>query len=265
MRYPEWMTAGGPLTKQQRRVIAHKVERPLRIHGPAGSGKTLVLVLKCLKLLREAQDRQQRCHILLVLHSNEMRSTVRAAIEAIDDRAFLAATRADAQFLDVETLWCIRELGVDQGPRYVLESDPAASRAFQRQILEAAVDTAIGEDYRQFKSIVSDELAAWINGDRDRLLQSLQWEIAIRIKGRGFRRRDRDAYISSPVRSFVGRGENKYDRQLLFRRLGTSLWDRQRKELGYDYVMVDETHLFNENERRVLPLLCRDTSSLLPL
>lgn len=292
-RYPDWMSDHGPITKQQRRVIAHQVKRPLRIHGPAGSGKTLVLILKCLKLLRDAQDQKRRCHVLLVLHSTEMRSTVRAAIEAIDDRALLAATREDPQFFDVETLhgWCIRELGLEHGPKYVLESDPTASRARQRALLEEALDVAIEEEYKQFKSIVSRDLAAWVEGDRNRLLRGLQYEIAIRIKGRGFRRRDRDGYVNNALNSFVGRGENRYDRQFLFRvysiyeerfereglldtddvvlsmaaRLGTSLWDRQRKDLGYDYVMVDETHLFNENERRVLPLLCRDTSTLLPI
>lgn len=291
MRYPEWMGDEGPLTTQQRRVISHKIKRPLRIHGPAGSGKTLVLVLKCLKLLRDAQDQGEQCHIMLVLHSTEMRSTVRTAIEAIDDRAFLAATRDDPQFLDVETLhgWCIRELGLEQGPQYVLEQDPSASRALQREILEEALDTAIQKEYKQFRAIVSDDLAAWVEGNRDRLVRAVQWELAIRIKGRGFR--DRDAYVNDPLKSFVGRGENKYDRQFLFRvyslyeerfqrqemldtddvvlsmaaRLTTSLWDRQRRHLGYDYVMVDETHLFNENERRVLPLLCRDTSTLLPV
>src|SRR5882757_9661860 len=48
-------------------------------------------------------------------------------------------------------------------------------------------------------------------------------------------------------------------------RLAAPLWNRQRKTAGYDFVFVDETHLFNENERRVLPLLTRESGGLVPI
>jgi len=222
-----------------------------------------------------------------------MRATVQAAIETIDDRSFLAGNRDDPQFLDIVTLhgWCIRELGLDEGPRYVLESDPEDSRAIQRSVLQQALDDTIATEYKQFKPILSEDLRSWIEGDRDRLLRSVQWEVSIRIKGRGFRPADRDKYSRDPLKSFIGRGENLYDRQLLFKifttyhayfeqeglldtddvvlsmasRLNTPLWQIQRKQLGYDFVMVDETHLFNENERRVLPMLCRIAEGPLPI
>ena len=123
------------------------------------------------------------------------------------------------------------------------------------------------------------------------MLKDSSWEIEIRIKGRGFRKGDLKLYAESPMRSFVGRGENLADRHFIFHvyqkyeeyfenaglldrddvvlsmaaRLSTSLWDRQRRALGYDFVLVDETHLFNENERRVLPYLTRGATGYLPL
>jgi superfamily I DNA/RNA helicase len=48
-------------------------------------------------------------------------------------------------------------------------------------------------------------------------------------------------------------------------RLAAPLWNRQRKTAGYDYVFVDETHLFNENERRVLPYLTRGSEDNVPI
>ncbi len=119
--YDKWVAPDGPLTSDQRRVIRHQIDRPLRIHGPAGSGKTLTLVLKALGLLREAQERSKVCHVLVVATTNAVKATLRAAIDAIDDVGFMATNRNDPQFLDVETLhgWCIRELGFDQGPKYV--------------------------------------------------------------------------------------------------------------------------------------------------
>jgi hypothetical protein len=48
-------------------------------------------------------------------------------------------------------------------------------------------------------------------------------------------------------------------------RLAAPLWDRQREADAYDYVLVDEAHLFNENERRVLPYLTRGVHKYLPI
>jgi hypothetical protein len=104
MRYADWLSEKSPLTQQQRRVIKHSIERPLRIHGPAGSGKTLVLILKALYTLEAAHEADRPCRILLVLNSNPVRATVRTAIEAIDGFGFLATKKSDPQFLDVETL-----------------------------------------------------------------------------------------------------------------------------------------------------------------
>lgn len=291
--YGEWVRPDGPLTRQQRRVINHPVQKPLRIHGPAGSGKTLVLILKALQLLRQAQDRSDRCHILFVVTSAAVQATIRAAIEAIDDRMFLATSRTDLQFLDVETLhgWCIRELNLDQTPERVLERDPKASKEIQERILMNVFQHVYDERFERVKDWLSKDFLSRIGGKRDHLLRDLRWEIAIRIKGRGFRRSDRDLYVKSSARSFVGTRDNEWDRHFIFHvyeeyekhfheerlldtddivlsmaaRLSTSLWDRQRVDLGYDYVMVDETHLFNENERRVLPLLTRGTAEYPPL
>jgi superfamily I DNA/RNA helicase len=285
MKYGDWLNDNSPLTQQQRRVIKHKVARPLRIHGPAGSGKTLVLILKALFLVQAAQKDNSRCKILFVLNSNPVRDTVRNAIAAIDEVGFLATTKADQQFLDVETLhgWCIRELGLDLGPNYVLHLDPIVSKEKQDSLLAEILQRTIESKLPKMKSLLSPDLQAHFEGPGDQLIRNIRYEIAIRIKGRGLRK-ERNLYVKNAIPSFVGRKENRYDRFLLFdifaeyeealqeqgfldtddivlsmqSRLAAPLWDRQRKSDGYDYVLVDETHLFNENERRVLPYLTRN-------
>lgn len=293
MPYPAWMDPDGPLTRQQRRVVTLELARPLRIHGPAGSGKTLVLILKTLRLLREAKERP--CRILFVANSTSMRTTIRAAIEAIDDRSFLATTRTDLQFLDVETLhgWCIRELGGEIGLRYVVNEDPTLSREAQNGILTEITNSVFADKYEKLKEFLSEDFKLRWERKPDDFIRQLGWEIAIRIKGSGLRRGEKDlaTYVKSPVPSFIGRRENGFDRRLLFHvfsayeehfsrrslldtddivlsmsaRLKASLWDRQRRAAGYDFVMVDEAHLFNENERRVLPYLTRGVTEFVPL
>lgn len=48
-------------------------------------------------------------------------------------------------------------------------------------------------------------------------------------------------------------------------RLRTPVWQLRRRVEGYDYVFVDEAQLFNENERRILPLLTKGNTSHAPI
>ncbi|WP_321888934.1 hypothetical protein [Burkholderia cenocepacia] len=51
----------------------------------------------------------------------------------------------------------------------------------------------------------------------------------------------------------------------LLGRLRTPIWELKRKDLGYDYVFVDEAQLFNENERRVFPFLTNGKAQHVPI
>src|SRR5260221_7675876 len=64
------------------------------------------------------QDESKQCHILMVVNSNAMRSTIRTAVETIDDRGFLATTRDDPQWLDVETRSEERRVGKECRSRW---------------------------------------------------------------------------------------------------------------------------------------------------
>ncbi len=292
MTRSEWMDKESPLTRQQRRVINDK-KCPLRIHGPGGSGKTLVLILKTLSLLADAAERDEVCKVLLVLHNNDVRTNVGAAIESIDEGGFLATTKADRQFLDVETLhgWCMRELRIDTGGiDYALHPDVIVSKRKQDELLVKVVEETLTTRLENNKPLMSQDAVALFEGPRDKLISNLRYEISIRIKGRGMRD-EQQLYVNSPLKSFIGRGENRHDRYFIFKiaqeyeqqlqkisrldtddvvltmqaRLSAPLWKRQRKEAGYDFVFVDETHLFNENERRVLPYLTRGDQEYIPI
>jgi superfamily I DNA/RNA helicase len=51
----------------------------------------------------------------------------------------------------------------------------------------------------------------------------------------------------------------------LLGRLRTPIWELKRRVRGFDYVFVDEAQLFNENERRVFPLLTRGDTTHVPI
>src|SRR5260370_2347946 len=51
----------------------------------------------------------------------------------------------------------------------------------------------------------------------------------------------------------------------LLGRLRTPIWELKRRSLGFDYVFVDETQLFNENERRLFTLLTKGDTAHVPI
>ena len=41
-------------------------------------------------------------------------------------------------------------------------------------------------------------------------------------------------------------------------RLNAPVWRRKRKDVGYDYILVDEMHLFSLNEQNIFHFMTRD-------
>jgi superfamily I DNA/RNA helicase len=117
-------------------------------------------------------------------------------------------------------------------------------------------------------------------------------EISIAIKGHGLER-DKKRYVQSArhlsrfhgllnesERTFVFDVFEEYHHEVfeslevldsddlaisLLGRLRTPIWELRRRQLGYDFVFVDETQLFNENERRLIPLLTNGSRDYVPV
>ncbi len=127
---------------------------------------------------------------------------------------------------------------------------------------------------------------------RDVFARLLMAEISVAIKAHELHE-DRKRYVESerPLsrlhgaltmkeREFVYAVFESYHRQVfeeyqvldsddlaisLLGKLRTPIRQLKRRTEGFDYVMVDETQLFNENERRVFPLLTKGTRSYVPI
>lgn len=299
LKYFDWVRTDGPLTQQQRRIITHPVDRPLRIHGPAGSGKTLVLVLKALSLLIQNQKDDHPCRVLFVVTSEAVAQTVRRMFEVVDDFGFAATTPSDRQFLEVDTLhgWCLKKTNLQHKAKYVLQRDPLHSKELQHLKLGLALRRVLDKSFDNLRSQLSDDFVRLVHHARssadgwDSLVSDMQSEISVRIKGVGYRVGSREKYVNSSLECFVGRRATRYDRYMIFSVfesyeselqvdklldtddvvlstsavLSSPQWDRMRVDEGFHYVLVDETHLFNENERRLLPLLTCNSSGYLPI
>jgi hypothetical protein len=289
--YDQWIAPDSTLTSDQRRILESDVlvRQPIRLIGAAGSGKTLLMELLAMRRLRYAEAKQESARILYVVHNAAMVNTIWARFMILGAEPYLDG---ETQRLDVRTLFDYsREiLGLEH--QYLIDPDAQATKAFQHEVVSEAIREVLrarGADYQN-----SPILAAVAqDGSLLNLLADLVVaEIGIAIKGHGLQD-DRKRYVGSerPLSRLHGAIDSKarnlvfdvfeaYHRQVfeqmevldtddlalsLLGRMRTPIWEMKRRKLGYDFVFVDETQLFNENERRLFRLLTRGSTAHVPV
>lgn len=288
--YDQWVESG-QLNEVQRRVLeADSLNRhPVRIIGPAGSGKTLLMQLLAFRYLRSAEAAGRPAKILYVVHNAPMAAAVVDRLRALGAEDYLTS---EARSLQVTTLaeYGRNMIGVSESS--VIDKDAHKTKVFQfNQIREALVETAalradlIGSSKLLSQVVNNDALSAVFSA-------LIMAEISTVIKGRGLIN-DEKRYIaadtpfsrlhgimSSDERRFVFEVFKKYHEVVfegyemldsddvalsLYGRLRTPLWELRRKSEGFDFIFVDEAQLFNENERRVFAYLGKGTTDHVPI
>ena len=289
--YDDWMRTDSPLSDVQRRIlIGNSIQRqPLRIVGPAGSGKTLLMQLLVTRLLRQAAERGDAIRIIYITHNSSMARMVSNRFEVLRHSE---CSTSPVSELRVCTLaeYGIAQLDLDV--TQVIDKDAFQSKQFQLQQILTCLVEILDEnkqralDSRLFRAAIED------TDMRDVIAKMIMSEISIAIKGNNLEA-DRKRYVESgkslsrfhaaldiPERGLVYSVFERYQ-QLVFEnlevldsddvalsllgRLRTPIWELKRKTLGYDYIFIDETQLFNENERRVLPYISNGLSQHVPI
>lgn len=290
--YDQWVRQGSPLSDVQRRVLlADPLDRhPLRIVGPGGSGKTLLMQLLAVRVMRTAIEENRDARILYVVHNSAMQEKVSQRFQVLqgpqrlDDGAH--------RVLDIQTLLEYGRTALGLEFSSVIDPDGHEAKLFQlEQITLAMRDEFVANETEWNKS---GFLRAVMRRPEleDVFARLLMAEISSAVKGHGLEG-DRRRYIQAETplsrlhgavggleREFIFSVFERYHRAVfldyevldtddiavsLLGRLKTPVWELKRKTIGYDFVFVDETQLFNENERRVLPLLTKGNTSHVPI
>lgn len=294
LTYDDWMADGSPLSDTKRRIITSSPlqHHPLRILGPGGSGKTLLMQLLAIRQIRDAQEANRPIRLIFVVHSDAMRTKVFQRFQLLMGEDLKDNGQIGASLLSVTTLseYCRLHLGLDVAS--ILDVDAESAKRFQLEQINLSLNeiatakpnvvTAspiLSEVFRNeellaaFSVLISVEISAAIKGhgleqDRRRYVQSAK-SLSI-LHG----------HLSAPERDFVFDVFVHYHRTVfegysvldtddmalsLAGRLRTPLWQLRRRTEGFDYVFVDEAQLFNENERRVFPLLAKSDHSHIPI
>jgi len=277
------------LTKSQKKFVSAPLNAPHRIEGPAGTGKTISLILKALSMLRNAERDQKGFQALLITHSEATRRNVQQIVEANDPAEYLKRNRQlDRQSLELTTLQqlCGRLLNEKIKETEFLDRDAMESKQIQLLYVLEAIEAAMKQDYPTHKKFLSQEFDKLLmSSEQWALAEMLQHEISVVIKGRAdgqlenYRKLSRLSYglpvASDSDRGFVWTIYRRYQDQLqtsaqfdtddivisTIRQLDTPLWRRRRLSEGFDGIFIDECHLFNINELSLFHHLSRSTDS----
>jgi hypothetical protein len=284
--YDQWIAGDSPLTKLQRQVLLSDAieSQPLRLLGAAGSGKTLLMMLLAIRQGRKAAEAGEALSILYIAHNSSMRDKVYGRFVDLGAGSFLEPKSTVS--LHVSTLFDYATVTLSVPDTILIDKDAQASKEYQAEI----VADALRETFSAHAGVVDDSVIfkqARENADIfEALVALIGDEFSSAIKGNGLNAAsDKKLYVGSQRRLSRLHGIlNETERNIiwgvfllyqekvadednlldaddlalsLLGRLRTPLWDLRRRSEGFDFVFVDEAQLFNENERRLFPLLTK--------
>jgi hypothetical protein len=270
------------LTASQKAFIERELTGPHRIEGPAGTGKTLCLVLKCIFQLRRAKLAGKEHRALFVAHS----VATRKSIEDMFAPELLGQSLStfDLQSVKITTLHelCGELLRYEISDSELLDRDAFESKQSQLLYSVEALQEALDADLQSHQAHMSPGFVSFLkSNDEWNVAEMIQHEISVVIKGRA--NEDLEKYKRLPKLKYGLPIENAGDKAFTYlifkayqrrlqtsgqfdtddvvlsalRSLDTPIWRRRREKEGFDSIYIDETHLFNINELSAFHQLTR--------
>jgi superfamily I DNA/RNA helicase len=281
--YKDWMPR---LTIQQRQFVESTQESPQRVEGPAGTGKTLCLLLRSYFLCKRAEELGEEFRVLLVAHSDATRDSTATILEGFGAPQYNSRKRADAlQSIELCTLqeWCAQLLGTREiSSAQYLDQDALQAKELRKLIIKDVVTKRRLDDRQSLDYLTTEFQEFFENENSEYIAELLQHEIGVMIKGRASE--NLEAYLNLPSLTYCLPTKSPSDRRFVYSlyiqyqadlnlqgvydtddivlsalgRLDTPIWRRRRAIEGFDAVVIDETHLFNFNELAVFHHLVRN-------
>ncbi len=274
------------LTESQKQIVEDtNYTNPMRIDGAAGTGKTTALLLRAYKMLESFEEASKPFKIIYFTHSL---STCKRneAVFSMYPRGGLYLSKEFQQNITFTTLLDYTTNVSNISKDSIIERDANDAKTYQLQLIDDVIDIARKESiiktYRPLLSQKVKELFDENTTPHSTLCAVLQHEFSIQIKGR-----TDGLFESYENLESIKNGlpcDGKKDKELIFELynmyqshlselgsydvddvtvqalslLNAPVWRRERKARGYDYVIVDEMHLFNLNEQSIFHFLTKD-------
>lgn len=285
--YDDWFSKQSPLTEEQRRIIDSQTlqNNPLRIMGAAGSGKTLTMQLLVMHLLNNAERLNKEVSIVYFTHNSEICNTITERFLVLGAEKYLCDERP--QKLNVSTLFSYSTDRLGIAKAQIIDKDASQTKAYQYDEIKKIC-------LKIEKSIQELPLLGKLNdlNYQSAIINLIVNEISAVIKGRGLEGQE-EQYVSAESsysrfhgalsikeRKIVYNIFKEYHKEIFeinnmldsddiaisaLSYLRTPLWQLKRKKMGFDYVFVDETQLFNQNERALFQFVTKEAKPSPPI
>lgn len=280
--YDMWLKK---LSTPQRQIISQELKSPIKIQGPAGTGKTLTLILKAIAELKKAHNESRILKAVFITHS----LATQHAIEYIFSSLYGERDIDDNQTIKICTLYnlFLDFLKSDISLTEILENDAQDAKLLQELYVNECYEKNYEKLFATAQNKLSSEFLEFLTkNSREAIVTLLMHEFAVQIKGRA--NGDMNEYIAVVSLPTGIPATNEYDKIFVYRlydeyqkifdklgqfdsddialsafsKLNTPIWKRRRIVEGYDCIFLDETHLFNINELQSVHLLTKNNENL---
>ncbi|WP_157636657.1 UvrD-helicase domain-containing protein [Burkholderia ubonensis] len=286
------------LTTKQRGFVDFPLSRSIRVRGPAGSGKTVALVVKVLRQLEIDRAAKRNIRYGLITHSQATVELIQSMLRTMVGEAELTELTKNGSLLYVGTLYSLAYelLGTELRGLQPLSLDGKTGREMQSELLLSVVTDYLQSNWVARKGGCSskfvDLLEGCIDGDltTNSFLLEILNEFSCILEPEGISRssQKRAEYISKRAREAWRLNLSSEDerRTVLdlhgeFRKqmreieaisidqliadfdrfLDSNAWELTREVIGFDATFVDELHSLNRMERMVITSLQKDPLS----
>jgi hypothetical protein len=280
------------LTESQKKVVnTIGYDKPFRVEGPAGTGKTMSLILRAQWMLQMHRDTNEPFKIVFFAHSESTRHEIEEIFRMKCPESLIEkdspSIQNSNQTIEVTTLleWCKRFVGFEDAQ--LVDTDALDAKDYQRILIETVYKEVYRRYHKTYRALMSEALNSVLCNSEDSIMldvltQMLQHEFSVQIKGRSDGKYENYKDLSPvkyglPVRTerekeFVFKIFQAYQEYLesikkydtddvvieAIQRLNAPRWRRARAAEGFDYIFVDEMHLFNTNEQYAFDYLTKE-------
>ena len=272
------------LTQSQKRIVcSEEMDAPIRVEGPAGTGKTIALLLRTIRIMKKYEDNGKEIHVCFFTHSRSTAESVSLFLNKHINHTWL--DYQNKQYLEIMTLqdYCVAFIGLKESQ--IIDVDALDAKQYQLLLIQDVWMKLKENVFRTYEPILSQRTCEFFSKENEnKILLMLQFEFSVRIKGIAEGELDRYKKLE-PTSNGIPLS-NDHDKEFVFRifreyqsvlegqsvydtddiilealaRLNAPLWRRERMKMGVDYIFADEVHLFNLNEQQVFHFLTKDAS-----
>ena len=283
----DWCT--NELTSQQLQFVNAPLDRPIRLRGSPGTGKTQCMAIKCLKELFDADDANSPIRAAFITHSSGVaHEVVEGMMWALDPDNRRSEIQSSLWLGSLYEL-AKEKLGYEKKEIVPLSLDGVEGRRFQQELVSDCVSDCLKEaEFCERLACCSNYIRKGLAEPlEERFLRELANEFACSLDSEGVRLSNHERvqeYLEGSRNLWQMELENQADRRAvldihakyaglladtdtinldqmvadLYGYLNSHEWSVSKRNQGFDVVFIDELHYFNRYERLVFHLLVKE-------